>query len=119
MIDSTHRTDEAILAELGERLTAARLARDLTQAQLAREAGIAKRTLERMEAGASASMTSFIRVLRALGLMDRLDVVLPAPEPTPMQLLRRQGKVPRRASGSRGEPDESESATPWRWDDEG
>lgn len=113
------RTDEAILAELGERLSAARLARDLTQAQLAREAGVAKRTLERMEAGASASMTSLIRVLRALGLLDRLDVLLPAPEPTPMELLRRQGKAPQRATGSRAEPDEAASGEPWSWGDEG
>ena len=99
-------------------MSAARLARDLTQAQLAREAGVGKRTLERMEAGASASMTSFIRVLRALGLLDRLGLLLPSPEPTPMELLRRQGKQPQRASGSRAEPAEPGSEEPWTWGDE-
>lgn len=119
MDDTSSRSDQAVLAELGERLSAARLARDLTQAQLAHEAGIGKRTLERMEAGESASMTSLIRVLRALGLLDRLDTLLPAPEPTPMELLRRRGKQPQRASGSRAESAEPGSEEPWTWGDEG
>ena len=37
-------TDEAILRELGGRLTAARLERNLTQEALADQAGVSKRT---------------------------------------------------------------------------
>ena len=37
---SDHLTDETILAELGERITAARIALNLTQAQLAEQAGM-------------------------------------------------------------------------------
>ena len=37
-------TDEAILKELGGRLTSARLGRNLTQAALAEQAGVSKRT---------------------------------------------------------------------------
>ena len=43
--------DEAILAELGKRITRRRLDLELTQAAVAEQAGIAKRTLERVEAG--------------------------------------------------------------------
>lgn len=106
-------TDDAVLAELGTRLTTLRLSADLTQAELAHDAGVSKRTVERMEAGESAQMTSFIRVLRSLGRLEGLDLLLPAAEPTPMDLLRREGKVPRRASGRR----EGE-AEPWSWADE-
>jgi putative transcriptional regulator len=49
---NAHLTDEAVLRELGERLSAARVSRNLTQAHVAEEAGISKRTLERLEAGA-------------------------------------------------------------------
>lgn len=107
------RTDEAILAELGTRLSSARISRELTQAQLARAAGVSKRTVERMEAGQSAQLTSFIRVLRALELLEGLESLLPPPRPGPMELLRLAGKPPQRASGSH-EP----SGEPWRWGEE-
>ena len=107
------RTDEAILAELGARLSAARLSRNLTQAQLARNAGVAKRTVERVEAGQSAHLTSFVRILRALDLLDGLDALLPPPQPAPMDLLRHHGKAPRRATGTGTPTDE-----PWTWADE-
>jgi transcriptional regulator with XRE-family HTH domain len=102
--------DTAVLAELGSRLGAVRLARNLTQAELAKEAGISKRTLERIEAGQSAQLTSFIRVLRALDLLERLELLLPPVQPGPMDLLRHGGKPPQRASG-RG----SGSPEPWTW----
>jgi len=113
MDDTTQRTDEAILAELGERLTWARLSRDLTQAQLARDAGVSKRTVERMEAGHSGQLTSFIRILRTLDLLDRLASLLPPPEPGPMDLLRRAGKRPQRATGKG-----TATGEPWTWGEE-
>ena len=50
--------DKAIVRELGERLARTRLERNLTQAELAEQAGIAKRTLERIEAGGAAQLDS-------------------------------------------------------------
>ena len=107
------QTDEAILAELGARLSSMRLTRNLTQAQLAKDAGVSKRTLERIEAGESAQLTSFIRILRSLGLLGGLDSFLPPPRPTPMQLLRRAGKPPLRATGRN-----VSSVEPWNWAEE-
>jgi transcriptional regulator with XRE-family HTH domain len=107
------RSDEAILADLGERLSSARLSRDLTQAQLAREAGVSKRTVERMEAGQSGQLTSLVRILRALRRLEGLDLLLPPPQPSPMDLLRRAGKAPQRATG-KGRPE----GEPWSWADE-
>ncbi|MFW6084048.1 MAG: helix-turn-helix domain-containing protein [Gemmatimonadota bacterium] len=109
--------DDAILAEIGDRLAAARLSRNLTQAALARDAGISKRTLERLEAGESAQLTSFLRVLRALGRLDGLDALLPPPRPGPIELLEAGGQPRRRASGSRADPGPPDE--PWRWGDDG
>lgn len=54
---------------IGGRLTRIRLERNLTQVQLAVEAGIAKSTVQRLEAGAVATQLSgLIRVCRVLGL---------------------------------------------------
>jgi len=108
-------SDEAVLAELGERITRQRINRELTQAQLAEQAGIAKRTLERMEAGSSAQLSSLIRVLRALKLLESLDALIPAAGPGPLDWLKREGqrrqRVSSRAAGK-------SSAETWSWDDE-
>ncbi len=109
-------SDEAILAELGERVARRRLNLSLTQAEVATEAGVSKRTVERIESGASAQMLSFIRVLRALDLLAGLERLIPAGGPSPMALLRSRGKVRRRAPRRRnsGKPEES-----WTWGSEG
>ena len=107
-------TDDAVLAELGARLAGRRLELELTQAAVAEQAGIAKRTLERMEAGQTAQLTTLIRVLRVLDASAGLDSLIPEPVPRPMDLLQRQGKVRRRASGRRAR---TVTDKPWRWDD--
>lgn len=104
-------TDDGILTEIGERVTRRRLDLQFTQADVAEQAGVAKRTVERIEAGSSAQMSSMIRILRVLNLLSGLDRIIPKVEPKPMDLLRRKGKVRQRASSSRRTgPDES-----WTW----
>jgi transcriptional regulator with XRE-family HTH domain len=107
-------TDDAILSEIGTRLARRRLDMGLTQAQVAEQAGIAKRTLERIEAGASAQMSNMIRILRVLDLVGGLDRMIPSEPPRPIDLLRRKGKVRQRASARR--PDKP--GKPWSWQDE-
>ena len=113
---SKQATDEAILAELGERLAKIRLNRNLTQAQLAEQAGVSKRTVERLESGAVATQLSgFIRVCRILDVIDRLDALIPEPLPSPIEQLKRQGKERRRASGAKAV---KPPARKWQWGDE-
>jgi len=107
-------TDEAILAELGGRLARRRLELQLTQEMLAEQAGISKRTVERIETGATTQISSIIRILRVLGLLDRLETLVPEAGPRPMDLLKLKGKVRKRASGKRKPTDE----IPWKWGDE-
>ena len=96
---SPEMNDETLLHELGERLSHARLDRNLTQAELAEQAGVAKRTVERLESGAvSAQLSGFLRICRVLGLLDRFDVLIPEAKPGPMELLRLQGRKRQRAS---------------------
>ncbi len=97
------QTDEALLRELGARLSAARLARNLTQAALAAEAGISKRTLERLESGEVATQLSgFIRVCRVLGLLRGFEALIPPPQPSPIAQLKLAGRQRQRAQGKRG-----------------
>ena len=107
-------TDDAVLAEIGERIARCRLDLQLTQATVAEQAGVSKRTLERIEAGASAQMSSIIRILRVLNLLPGLDRMISETRPRPMDLLKRKGKVRQRASSQRRS---APSAAPWSWDD--
>lgn len=95
-------SDEAILVEMGGRLRRERLNRDVSQEVLAEQAGLSLGTLRNAEAGTGSSMTTFIRLLRALGMIDRMDAVLPEPEASPLQLLALRGKSRIRASGAGG-----------------
>lgn len=93
-------TDSAVLRELGTRLATHRLALNLTQAQLAQEAGVSKRTIERLESGATATrLSAFLRVCRVLGLHQRLDELVPEPPPSPLAQLKLRGRQRKRASG--------------------
>jgi transcriptional regulator with XRE-family HTH domain len=109
-------SDEAILREIGERIARRRLDLQLTQAAVAEQAGVAKRTLERIEAGASAQLSSLLRIFRVLELLPGLELLLPESQPSPMELLKHKGKQRQRASGSR-ESDGVEESQPWSWDD--
>lgn len=93
--------DTPILTDLGQKLMRARLDKNLTQAQLAEQAGISKRTLERLEAGGSSQLVAFIRVCRALGFLERLTTVIPETPPSPMAQLKLHGRQRKRASGKR------------------
>lgn len=93
-------TDQAILGELGDRLAKRRLDRNWTQAEFAKQAGVSKRTIERLEAGESLQLSSLIRVCRALDLVDRFDLLIPPPVPSPIAQLKLRGKERRRASST-------------------
>jgi transcriptional regulator with XRE-family HTH domain len=111
-------SDEAVLAEMGQRLVAARLERRLTQAQLAEAAGVSKRTVERLEDGASAQLTNLVRCLRALGRLEGLERLLPETPVNPLDLLS-QAKARRsrvRHGRAPGVADTGGSA--WVWGDE-
>ncbi|MDP9141869.1 MAG: helix-turn-helix domain-containing protein [Pseudomonadota bacterium] len=110
-------TDEAVLRELGARIAALRLARNLTQAALAEQAGVSKRTLERLESGVvAAQLSAFLRVCRVLGLLEQFDAFVPEPAPSPLAQLKLQGQRRQRASRKKAPLGISEKK--WRWGDE-
>ena len=109
-------TDEALLVEIGARLAAMRLARNLTQADLAEQAGLGLRTVQRLESGVGAAQLSgFLRVCRVLGILERLETLLPEDKPGPMDLLKRRGKPRKRARGGRGKS--ARVNEEWSWGD--
>ncbi len=108
-------SDDTVIAELGQRLRRHRLDRNITQAALAREAGVSAPTVQRLEAGASVQLSSLLRILRSLGLLERLETLVPEPLARPMELLQREGRRRQRAAATRP----SDDGSPWRWEEPG
>jgi putative transcriptional regulator len=105
-------SNEAILAELGQRLRRTRLNRNLTQAELARESGVSRRAVQKVEEGDVTTVETLINILRGLSQLSQLNPFLPEPPPSPVQLAKLQGQTRRRASGKRKRPT---SPGTWTW----
>jgi putative transcriptional regulator len=116
MMNMETASNEAIRQEIGRRLQGERLNRNITQKALAEKAGIARRTLVGTERGEPFTIDTLLSILRALGCMAQLDLFLPEPEISPVQLSKLKGKKRKRAGGKFTYP--KTRSTPWVWNEE-
>lgn len=96
-----YMTPDEIQAAIGERMKRLRLDRKLTQIDAAAKAGVSRRSLQKLESGAGSTLDTYVRVLKALGQLDTLDLLAPKPTVSPMELLdtgRPRQRAPRRKS---------------------
>ena len=105
---------EAIIEELGMRIAHRRIELNMTQAEAAEQAGVGKRTIERIEAGGDTQLTTLIRLLRVLDLADHLDQLIPEATTSPMEMLKHQTKPRKRAATKKS----NKPQKPWKWGDE-
>ncbi len=114
MILNSSKSSGAVVTtmrDLGARLAKVRLSRNLTQARLAQEAGASLPSIKRLEAGRNSSLDTFLRVLRALNLGDRVLDILPNPGVRPIERVQHEGQERRRARTRTEAP----KATDWAW----
>jgi transcriptional regulator with XRE-family HTH domain len=108
-------SDVAVAQELGSRMAELRRRKNLTQAALAEAAGVSKRTVERLEKGQTGTqLTAFLRICRVLDLLDRFEDLVPKPLASPIEQLKQQGKVRKRARAAKPAPPNPA----WTWGDE-
>lgn len=94
-------------------LISARRQVDLSSNQ---QAGVSKRTIERLETGAvAAQLSGFIRVCRVLDVLERFDALIPEPVPSPLELLKLRGRQRRRAPTAKAV---KAPAKKWQWGNE-
>ena len=115
MVIETLMSDEAVLNEIGQRLARRRVELEFTQADLAEQAGVAKRTVERIEAGKSTQTSTLIRILRVLDLLGALNSLIPVSGPRPLDILELKGKERKRASSKKRK---KQTYKAWSWGDE-
>lgn len=81
---------EDLLDLLGARLRGERLRQALTQETVADKAGVSARALRALESGGGAQLTTFLRVMKALGAESALHRLLAEPTISPMAMLERR-----------------------------
>ena len=100
-MDFSSMNDKAILEELGVRIQHRRLSMNISQTELTRKAGIARKVIQNIESGRGSTLKGFVRTLRALGLTTELELLVPEPGPSPLELAKLKGRERLRASGRR------------------
>lgn len=101
-----------VLVHLGQRLKDYRIARSLTQEELAQQAGISRRSVANLEHGASGSVETLVRVLRALGHTDRLLLLVPDTTLDPFDPMLERKKKRQRV---RTKAPHNQPRAPWSW----
>ena len=90
------KVPQHLLNKLGSRLKDYRISSGLKQQELAMESGVGVSTIAKIENGQSVSFSLLISVMRTLGLLENLDLLVPEQKPSPMELLKMQGKLVKR-----------------------
>ena len=79
-IASTHQIHQ----DIAQRLNRYRIHLELTQQELADEAGISVPTLSRLLNGKGATLDTFLRVLKAMNLVEAMAAYIPEPRDSPL-----------------------------------
>lgn len=123
-------TNQQVNTEIGQRVRQIRVAYPLTQAQLAKRAGVSIGTIQGLENGKGATLTSLSNILRALGMLARLDMLVPSLEMRPSEIASQEKRRQRvRAShkqsvsyaGATQSTNAAQSlndSSSWKWGDE-
>lgn len=87
--------NKEILSLLGERFKSYRLTLDLTQEKLGEIAGVSVSTIHKFETGTMTNMTlgNLIALLRQVGLIERLDELIPEMPVSPYSTLKNRQRV--------------------------
>ncbi len=101
---ATRLTTDEWEAELGQHLRDLRLRQNIDQRQLAERADVALNVVKRLEAGKGATVTSLVKVLRALGREEWLGTLAPQVSVSPLQMLKDKKPVRQRASRMKEAP---------------
>jgi transcriptional regulator with XRE-family HTH domain len=97
---SNNTKTEEIEAEIGKQLRDLRLRQNIDQRRLAERAGVALNAVKNLESGKGATLTSLVKVLRALGRAEWFGSLAPEVSISPLQMLRNK-PVRRRAGRTR------------------
>ena len=104
-----HLTDKEVALLLAQRLRAWRVDPDaagMTLDAVSERSGMGLTPLKRFEKTGGITLRNLVALMRAMGLLDRLDELVPAPDgPSPLDLLEAERSKPvRRRAPRRSKP---------------
>lgn len=108
---SVIETTDTILKEIGKRIKQKRIALSITQKELANEADISLRSIVNVEKGENISIRHMISILKALRIVENLELLIPETKTDPYDILKlgkRRQRVSKRKNTTNG----------WKWGDE-
>jgi transcriptional regulator with XRE-family HTH domain len=97
-MDYYSMNNAGILKELGSRIRDKRLSSNISQQGLAVKAGVSLKVVQNIEYGKTATITGFLRLMRALNALEHIDGFLPKAGFRPSEIYRLEGKRRSRAS---------------------
>ena len=107
-------SNEEVLRELGKRIREVRIDMAMTQSEAAKKAGVTAKTISRIENGEDLAVSTMLNVLRALGLVQNIDALIPESTARPSVLIANEKerlRVRKKAS-------QKDSSRQWKWGDE-
>ncbi len=87
----------SLLASLGKRVRAVRIAVNLSQAALASQVGVSRTTIVRLEQGLNIGTESLVRIAAALDATAEFAALFPAPEARSIDEILAAQRRPKRA----------------------
>ena len=103
--------EKAVTSELSERLKQYRIDYPMKRTELAEKAMVSVGTIARFENGQDISLSSLVKILKALDLGNNLDLLIPDPTERPSFYAE---KAPKKKRVGRSKPVKSD----WKWGDE-
>lgn len=88
-----------IVREFGGRIKENRLAANMTQAEIANHTGLSLLTIKNLEDGKNVGIYVYVKVLRALNLLDYASGFIPDNEISPIAIWERDAKKRQRGTG--------------------
>ena len=100
-MDLDSMTNNALIAEIGQRVQKRRLNLNISQEELAKNSGVSRTAICHLEAGNSVNLISLLGILRGLNCLGEFEAFLPPDQISPIQLAKLEGNIRQRARKSK------------------
>ncbi len=107
-----NEANEVILTEIGKRIKSRRVSLSITQEELSSISGVSLRNIVAIESGRNASLKSLIPILKAIKVVENIDLLIPENKTDPYEILElghNRERVSKRVS---------KKVSNWKWGDE-
>ena len=86
-----------ILELIGKKLQEYRVSKNISQKQLAEITGVSRSRISDIENGSPSSLVSLIEIMRALKILDNIELLVPSVVKSPREVLKETLKKRKRA----------------------